>query len=130
MAQCSFPGPGAESTFPPLAVALLLLYYSGNPFGYFSFCRETATDVVSGHQERLPMNEADQSVLSRASVESEDAVVRQWLGSLEAALRDTSTSAIAALFARDSHWRDLLAFTWSLTPHSGADQIAAAMARL
>ena len=45
-------------------------------------------------------------------------------------MRDGSASAIAALFAPDSHWRDLLAFTWSLTPHSGADQIAAEMARL
>src|SRR5262245_58697601 len=76
------------------------------------------------------MNDVDQSVLSRASVENDQAVVQQWLGSLEAALRDRRTRAVAALFAPDSHWRDLLAFTWSLTPHSGADQIAAAMARL
>src|SRR6187200_2943569 len=76
------------------------------------------------------MNDVNQSVLSKASVENENAVVQQWLGSLDAALRDRSTSAIAALFAPDSHWRDLLAFTWSLTPHSGADQIAAAMIRL
>src|SRR4030088_380798 len=76
------------------------------------------------------MNDVDQTVLTRASVENEEAVVRQWLPSLAAALRDRRTSAIAALFAPDSHWRDLLAFTWSLTPHSGADQIAAAMATL
>jgi putative flavoprotein involved in K+ transport len=76
------------------------------------------------------MNDVNQSVLSRASVETESAVVERWLGSLEAALRDRSTSAIAALFAPDSQWRDLLAFTWSLTPHSGADRIAAAMAGL
>src|SRR5688572_8173400 len=74
------------------------------------------------------MNDADQSVLHRASVENDEAVVRQWLASLEAALRDRSERAIAALFAPDSHWRDLLAFTWSLTPHRGADQIAAALA--
>jgi putative flavoprotein involved in K+ transport len=76
------------------------------------------------------MNDANQAVLSRAPVGSEEFHVQQWLASLEAALRDRSTSAIAALFAPDSHWRDLLAFTWSLTPHSGADQIAAAMVRL
>src|SRR5688572_16712997 len=76
------------------------------------------------------MNDVNQSVLSRASVENEEAVVQQWLGSLEAALRDRNAGAIAALFAPDSHWRDLLAFTWSLTPHSGADRIGAAMARL
>ena len=76
------------------------------------------------------MNDVNQAVLSRAPVENEDALVQQWLASLEAALRDRNTSAIAALFAPDSHWRDLLAFTWSLTPHGGADQIAAAMAGL
>src|SRR5687768_5232609 len=75
------------------------------------------------------MNDVNQSVLSRASVENEVVLVQQWLESLEAALGDRSTSAIAALFAQDSHWRDLLAFTWSLTPLSGADRIAAAMAR-
>src|SRR5215216_2719678 len=76
------------------------------------------------------MNDVDGSVLSRVPVETESAVVQQWLGSLEAGLRDPSHSAIAALFAPDSHWRDLLAFTWSLTPHRGADQIAVAMAKL
>src|ERR1700704_463230 len=76
------------------------------------------------------MNDVDQAVLSRASVENEGTLVQQWLASLEAALRDGNKSAIAALFAPDSHWRDLLAFTWSLTPHSSADQIAAAIARL
>jgi len=76
------------------------------------------------------MNDADQAVLHKPSIENEEAVVRQWLGALETALRNRSTSAIAALFAPDSHWRDLLAFTWSLTPHRGADQIAAAMAKL
>src|SRR5688572_6069370 len=76
------------------------------------------------------MNDVNQSVLSRTSVENDTAVVRQWLASLEAALRDRNKGALAELFAPDSHWRDLLAFTWSLTPHIGADRIAAAMVRL
>src|SRR5690242_13505065 len=74
------------------------------------------------------MNDADQAVLSRAPVETDETVVRRWLVALDAALRDRSRSAIAALFAPDSHWRDLLAFTWSLTPHRGADQISTALA--
>lgn len=76
------------------------------------------------------MNDADQAVLERVPVASEEAIVRRWLASLEAALTDRSQSAIAALFAPESHWRDLLAFTWSLTPHIGADAIAVAMLRL
>lgn len=31
------------------------------------------------------------------------------------------------MFAADGHWRDLLAFTWSITPSEGADNIAALM---
>src|SRR4051812_42645837 len=76
------------------------------------------------------MNDADQAVLHKPSIESEEAVVRQGLGVLEAARRSRSASAIAAIFAPDSQWRDLLAFTWSLPPHRGADQIAAAMVEL
>src|ERR1043165_87855 len=76
------------------------------------------------------MNDADQAVLERVPVASEEAIVRRWLASLETALADRSQSAIAALFAPESHWRDLLAFTWSLTPHIGAGTIAAAMAEL
>ena len=37
--------------------------------------------------------------------------------------------AIAALFAPDSHWCDLLAFTWALTPHRWAHRMAAAYRR-
>jgi putative flavoprotein involved in K+ transport len=75
------------------------------------------------------MNTVHETVLSRAAVENEASVVRQWLGSLEKALRDASRTAIAALFARDSHWRDLLAFTWDITPHIGVDHIATALSK-
>ena len=76
------------------------------------------------------MNYVDESVLADASVANEASAVRQWLGSLEKALCGGSTTAIAALFAPESHWRDLLAFTWDLTPQIGADQIAAAMGKV
>ena len=76
------------------------------------------------------MNDVNQSVLNRTSIENEAALAQRWLGSLEAALRDRNKGALAELFAPDSHWRDLLAFTWSLTPHIGADRIATAMVRL
>ena len=75
------------------------------------------------------MNYADATVLANSAVENEASAVQQWLVALETALRDGRSVAIAAIFAPDSHWRDLLAFTWNLTPHIGADQIAAAMAK-
>ena len=48
-------------------------------------------------------------------------------GQLDVALQGASRSSVAALFASDGHWRDLLAFTWTITPCQGADAIAAAM---
>ena len=75
------------------------------------------------------MNYADATVLANSAIENEASLVRQWLATLETALRDGRRTAIAALFAPDSHWRDLLAFTWNLTPHIGVDQIAAAMVK-
>lgn len=73
------------------------------------------------------MNYVKDSVLADSAVANEASLVQQWLGSLETALRDGNKSAIAKLFVADSHWRDLLAFTWDLTPQLGMDQIAAAM---
>ncbi|RPI43550.1 MAG: NAD(P)/FAD-dependent oxidoreductase [Betaproteobacteria bacterium] len=67
--------------------------------------------------------------MTRSGVDATSAAVQRWLESFEAALRDADTSAIAGLFLPDSHWRDLLAFTWSVTPHRGAGQIAQALAR-
>ena len=76
------------------------------------------------------MNTVDEAVVAKvAPVENEASAVRHWLGSLETALRNGSRSAIAALFAPDSHWRDLLAFTWDITPHIGVDKIAPALSK-
>ena len=73
------------------------------------------------------MNEANPRVLEKAVVQSEKELVAQWLERLNAALQSASEAAVASLFAPDSHWRDLLAFTWSITPCQGAGNIAALM---
>ena len=67
-------------------------------------------------------------LLSETATPSERAVVERWLERLDAALRGESRQALASLFAPDCHWRDLLAFTWSITPSHGAEKIAASMA--
>lgn len=43
--------------------------------------------------------------------------VSNWLLALEQALAQRSEQDLKALFADDCHWRDLLAFTWNITPH-------------
>jgi putative flavoprotein involved in K+ transport len=50
---------------------------------------------------------------------------RRWLASFGAALTTGSEARLAALFAPECHWRDILAFTWNLRTASGAGAIAA-----
>ncbi len=48
-----------------------------------------------------------------------------WLAGFEAALAAGDTAALGALFHPDAHWRDVLAFTWHMTPVAGRDAIVA-----
>src|SRR5262245_5233961 len=73
------------------------------------------------------MDTAKQPVADNALAHSEKELVAQWLARLDAALQSENASSIASLFAPDGHWRDLLAFTWSITPSQGAESIAALM---
>jgi putative flavoprotein involved in K+ transport len=71
---------------------------------------------------------ANHLIVEQTAARSEKELVEQWLAQLEAALQGGSAKSVACLFAPDGHWRDLLAFTWSITPCQGADRIAALMA--
>ena len=71
------------------------------------------------------MSVANQAAVERPSVQSETALVEQWLDRFNAALQSASTASVASLMAPNGHWRDLFAFTWSITPCEGADAIAA-----
>ena len=51
-----------------------------------------------------------------------------WLDDFGAALASGEVARIAALFAAECHWRDIIAFTWDLRTTSGADAIATRMA--
>ncbi len=73
------------------------------------------------------MSAANQPAFDKPVAQSERALVAQWLDQFNVALHSGSKAAIAVLFAPDSHWRDLLAFTWSITPSQGAEDIAALM---
>src|SRR3954451_993233 len=52
------------------------------------------------------------------------ATAETWLSNFEAALASGDAASISALFARECHWRDILAFTWNLRTASGAASIA------
>ncbi|HEV7822867.1 MAG TPA: monooxygenase, partial [Burkholderiales bacterium] len=68
----------------------------------------------------------NQPVSAKTVNQSDRQCVEQWLGRLDAALQNQAS--LASCFAADGHWRDLLAFTWTITPCEGADDIAALMA--
>ena len=73
------------------------------------------------------MDNANPPVLEKTAAQSDTAIVAQWLVQLDAALQSGNRASVEALFAHDGHWRDLLAFTWSITPRQGAQDIAALM---
>lgn len=70
------------------------------------------------------MNDLDQADPSERHATDIAALASHWLEAFETALRAGDTDAIAALFQPESHWRDLVAFTWHISPHAGAEQIA------
>jgi len=51
--------------------------------------------------------------------------VVDWLAKLEAALTGGDVAAAVALFATESYWRDLIAFSWNIATSEGRDGIGA-----
>ena len=52
-----------------------------------------------------------------------------WLAGFEAALASRDVARIGALFHPDCQWRDIVAFTWHLTPTEGREAVASRLAR-
>jgi hypothetical protein len=50
---------------------------------------------------------------------AESARVTDWLASFEVLLDSEDRKGLEGLFHEDAHWRDMLAFTWSIAPHEG-----------
>lgn len=50
-------------------------------------------------------------------------VVENWLAQFERALGEPDAAQLRALFHAESHWRDILALTWSIRTVNGADAI-------
>src|SRR6478735_569488 len=48
-----------------------------------------------------------------------------WLAAFTAALNARDVDAVAALFAEDCYWRDLVAFSWNIATMEGRAEISA-----
>ena len=68
----------------------------------------------------------EQSVLIGLD-DSPSRAVDLWLAEFETAVSRPDPSALESLFLRDSHWRDLLAFTWHVRTVSGLTNIVEAL---
>ena len=62
-----------------------------------------------------------------AGTETLATIANHWFARFEHALSQQDIQSLASLFERDSHWRDVLAFTWRISTVSGAQAIAAAL---
>src|SRR4051812_7480356 len=71
------------------------------------------------------MNDFDQTFLDYQRAEQARRAAAGWLSAFENALEARDPARIGALFHEDSHWRDVLAFTWHMTPIEGREAIAA-----
>ncbi|TXL81723.1 NAD(P)/FAD-dependent oxidoreductase [Vineibacter terrae] len=54
--------------------------------------------------------------------------VARWLAAFEAALAADGSRALQPLFHADSHWRDVLALSWTIDTASGRDAVLAGLA--
>ena len=62
-----------------------------------------------------------------AKAEEKQTVVDEWLAQFERALAKPDDARLKSLFHADSHWRDLLALTWTIGTVEGRDDIVAAL---
>ncbi len=74
------------------------------------------------------MNDIDQDLQEFQRAAEARRAAQAWLQGFEAALASASASRIAALFHDESHWHDILAFTWHITPVAGQQEIATRLA--
>ncbi len=74
------------------------------------------------------MNVVDRNVRDQQIAEEARRIAVRWLAAFEAALASRDAGKIGALFQADSHWRDVVAFTWHLTSTLGHDKLAALLA--
>ena len=75
-----------------------------------------------------PKEDGTQALRDFERAEQARETVRNWLASFESALHARDADAIASLFQSDSHWRDVLTFTWNYSSARGSNAIATRLA--
>ena len=70
------------------------------------------------------MNDVSSNTPTTAETTDLPTIIETWLSAFETALSRGRAEGVSALFEDESHWRDILAFTWHLTPTVGAGNIA------
>ncbi len=66
-----------------------------------------------------------------AGLGSNTQAVEDWLASFETALAAGTDAALRrVLWGTEVHWRDLMAFTWTITPHDTADDAVTDLVRM
>ncbi|RTZ41521.1 FAD-binding protein [Candidimonas sp. SYP-B2681] len=71
----------------------------------------------------------DVMTLSRDLITDDVGLVNNWLSRLESRLHTGDSDDLSDLFTDDSHWRDLLAFTWNITPHVDVAAIVSGLSK-
>ncbi|MEZ5854671.1 MAG: NAD(P)/FAD-dependent oxidoreductase [Hyphomicrobiaceae bacterium] len=74
------------------------------------------------------MNDIDQTLQQEHRADRPRQLAVAWLNAFEGALAARDAKKIAVLFHEDSHWRDVLAFTWHLSALEGREAIAERLA--
>ncbi len=75
------------------------------------------------------MDNIDQTFIEFQAAVQVRRAAEGWLAGFETALAVCDPAAIGAMLHPDCHWRDVLAFTWHITPGEGRDGIAARLAQ-
>ena len=63
--------------------------------------------------------------LNPATEDTPELAAEQWIGALDAAFASRSTEALAALFAPESHWRNIFGISWQFATFSGRQRVVA-----
>ena len=74
------------------------------------------------------MNDLSQALLNPDDSQRAAQIVTDWLVAFDEALGSRDPVLIGKLFHQDCHWRDILAFTWNITPVVGKENVAARLA--
>ena len=70
------------------------------------------------------MNQVNSKYALHEDAKNEITLVEKWLKHFNAALLNNVSNELRDCFSENSHWRDLLAFTWEITPHEGNFKIS------